>query len=206
MKIAPGSSMKRLYFLGIGGTLMGSLAQLASEMGFAVSGSDSGIYPPMSDQLAAANIEVFEGFDPAHTTTVVAEASTVYASASTLYVAATRWVQPDAQRSVMADEWSTALHAFDLGGDGAATHLAAGEVPGSTLNQFSLSEFDGHLRIATTWVHPVVVGSSSHGGMTVNHHNTSTAHGESFPVCGTRRMVATRACRYYVHCRPTLPS
>ena len=65
MKIAPGSSMKRLYFLGIGGTLMGSLAQLASEMGFAVSGSDSGIYPPMSDQLAAANIEVFEGFDPA---------------------------------------------------------------------------------------------------------------------------------------------
>ena len=65
MKIAPGSSMKRLYFLGIGGALMGSLAQLASEMGFAVSGSDSGIYPPMSDQLAAANIEVFEGFDPA---------------------------------------------------------------------------------------------------------------------------------------------
>ncbi|MDH3641006.1 MAG: UDP-N-acetylmuramate:L-alanyl-gamma-D-glutamyl-meso-diaminopimelate ligase [Gammaproteobacteria bacterium] len=57
--------MRRLYFLGIGGTLMGSLAQLASEMGYTVSGSDNAIYPPMSDQLAAAHIEVFEGFDPA---------------------------------------------------------------------------------------------------------------------------------------------
>ena len=45
---------------------MGSLAQLASEMGFSVSGSDNAIYPPMSDQLEAADIEVFEGFDAAH--------------------------------------------------------------------------------------------------------------------------------------------
>ena len=54
----------RLYFLGIGGTLMGSLAQLAQQKGFEVSGFDRALYPPMSDQLAAAGIEVFEGFDP----------------------------------------------------------------------------------------------------------------------------------------------
>ena len=54
----------RLYFLGIGGTLMGSLAQLAQEKGFDVSGFDRALYPPMSDALAAAGIEVFEGFDP----------------------------------------------------------------------------------------------------------------------------------------------
>ena len=54
----------RLYFLGIGGTLMGSLAQLAQQKGFEVSGFDGALYPPMSDQLAAAGIEVFEGFDP----------------------------------------------------------------------------------------------------------------------------------------------
>lgn len=52
-----------LYFLGIGGTLMGSLALLAKEMGFEVSGSDGKIYPPMSDLLAAANITLYEGFD-----------------------------------------------------------------------------------------------------------------------------------------------
>jgi len=44
---------------------MGSLAQLAKQMGFRVSGSDHAIYPPMSDQLEAAGIEVFEGFEPA---------------------------------------------------------------------------------------------------------------------------------------------
>jgi len=57
--------LKHIYFLGIGGTLMGSLAQLAQQMGFTVSGSDKALYPPMSDQLDAAGITVFEGFDPA---------------------------------------------------------------------------------------------------------------------------------------------
>lgn len=56
--------MQHIYFLGIGGTLMGSLAQLAKEKGFTVSGSDQAIYPPMSDQLAAAEIKVYEGFAP----------------------------------------------------------------------------------------------------------------------------------------------
>ena len=55
-----------LYFLGIGGTLMGGLAQLAKALGYRVSGSDGPIYPPMSDQLAAAEIDVFEGFEPEH--------------------------------------------------------------------------------------------------------------------------------------------
>ncbi|MEZ5560688.1 MAG: UDP-N-acetylmuramate:L-alanyl-gamma-D-glutamyl-meso-diaminopimelate ligase [Pseudomonadales bacterium] len=56
---------RHIYFLGIGGTLMGSLAQLARERGYRVSGSDKALYPPMSDQLAAADIEIYEGFDPA---------------------------------------------------------------------------------------------------------------------------------------------
>ncbi|MEM7220435.1 MAG: UDP-N-acetylmuramate:L-alanyl-gamma-D-glutamyl-meso-diaminopimelate ligase [Pseudomonadota bacterium] len=59
---------RHLYFLGIGGTLMGSLAILAKEAGFTVTGSDKAIYPPMSDLLAAAGIEVFEGFDASHLT------------------------------------------------------------------------------------------------------------------------------------------
>jgi len=58
------ASPKHIYFLGIGGTLMGSLAQLAREKGYRVSGSDKALYPPMSDQLARADIELYEGFDP----------------------------------------------------------------------------------------------------------------------------------------------
>ena len=53
-----------LHILGICGTFMGSLAQLAKAQGHKVTGSDQGIYPPMSDQLAQAGIEVIAGFDP----------------------------------------------------------------------------------------------------------------------------------------------
>ena len=56
--------MRRLFFMGIGGTLMGSLALLAKELGFDVAGFDGKLYPPMSDQLAEAEVEVFEGFAP----------------------------------------------------------------------------------------------------------------------------------------------
>ncbi|MFT7245054.1 MAG: UDP-N-acetylmuramate: L-alanyl-gamma-D-glutamyl-meso-diaminopimelate ligase [Candidatus Azotimanducaceae bacterium] len=47
-----------LHILGIGGTLMGSIALLAKEQGLTVTGSDENIYPPMSTQLADAGIEV----------------------------------------------------------------------------------------------------------------------------------------------------
>lgn len=56
--------MASLFFLGIGGTLMGSLALLAKEMGHRVAGFDGKIYPPMSEQLEAAAIDVFDGFEP----------------------------------------------------------------------------------------------------------------------------------------------
>ena len=58
------STPMRLHILGICGTFMGSLAKLAKDMGHRVSGSDAGVYPPMSDQLLAAGIELSDGFDP----------------------------------------------------------------------------------------------------------------------------------------------
>ncbi len=45
---------------------MGGVAKLAKELGFRVSGCDSRIYPPMSDQLAALGIELREGYLPGH--------------------------------------------------------------------------------------------------------------------------------------------
>lgn len=44
----------------------------------------------------------------------------------------------------------TDVHAFSIGGRGAAEYLASGRVRGSVLDQFSLSEHDGRLRVATT--------------------------------------------------------
>lgn len=56
--------MQHIHILGICGTFMGSLAQLAKAKGFKVTGCDHQVYPPMSTQLEAAGIELIEGFDP----------------------------------------------------------------------------------------------------------------------------------------------
>lgn len=47
-----------LHILGIGGTFMGGLAQIARAMGYKVTGQDRPLYPPMSEQLAAIHIDV----------------------------------------------------------------------------------------------------------------------------------------------------
>ena len=51
-----------LHILGICGTFMGGLAALAREAGHRVTGCDTGVYPPMSEQLLALGIELMEGF------------------------------------------------------------------------------------------------------------------------------------------------
>ncbi len=53
-----------LHILGICGTFMGSLAILAKQQGFKVTGSDANVYPPMSTQLEEQGIELISGFDP----------------------------------------------------------------------------------------------------------------------------------------------
>jgi len=53
-----------VHILGICGTFMGGLALLARAAGHTVSGQDAGVYPPMSDQLAAAGIALTEGYAP----------------------------------------------------------------------------------------------------------------------------------------------
>ena len=52
-----------IHILGICGTFMGSLAVLARELGHTVTGSDQGVYPPMSTQLEAQGIGLMEGYD-----------------------------------------------------------------------------------------------------------------------------------------------
>lgn len=54
----------KLYFMGIGGTAMGNAALLARAAGHEVTGSDVGVYPPMSTVLAEAGITFHEGYDP----------------------------------------------------------------------------------------------------------------------------------------------
>ena len=89
------------------------------------------------------------------TTAVLAEGSTVYSGHQNLYVSTNTWVDPaeledEDRRSWWDRNWDTALHQFDVTDPERATYTASGEVPGHLLNQFSMSEHDGHLRVATT--------------------------------------------------------
>ncbi|MEX0332747.1 MAG: UDP-N-acetylmuramate:L-alanyl-gamma-D-glutamyl-meso-diaminopimelate ligase [Puniceicoccaceae bacterium] len=55
----------RIYFMSICGTGMGNGALLMRSLGHEVLGADQNTYPPMSDMLAGAGIEVLSGYDAA---------------------------------------------------------------------------------------------------------------------------------------------
>jgi len=53
-----------IHFIGICGTAMGNTALMMRAMGHTITGSDDNVYPPMSDLLAEAGIEIMKGFGP----------------------------------------------------------------------------------------------------------------------------------------------
>jgi hypothetical protein len=80
--------------------------------------------------------------------TIVADGNTVYGTGTNLYVA------DDHLMNGMSDTPSpgarTEIYQFDTSAPGKPVHVASGSVDGVLLNQYSLSEHDGHLRVATT--------------------------------------------------------
>ncbi len=55
--------VRRIHLIGICGTGMASLAAMLKDSGYEVTGSDEGIYPPMSDFLAQKQIRVSQGYN-----------------------------------------------------------------------------------------------------------------------------------------------
>ena len=93
---------------------------------------------------------------------ILSNGDTVYASDKNLYVATTSYVEPDEQQTKdFSADYSTSIHSFDISGNKAASYTASGTVPGHLLNQFSMSEYDGHLRAATTNGAPWGAGTDS---------------------------------------------
>ncbi|MEV0644710.1 beta-propeller domain-containing protein [Phytomonospora sp. NPDC050363] len=94
---------------------------------------------------------------------IVADGQTVYGSPSALYVANDRRAF-----AAKAAEAGTELYRFDVSQPGPPVYAASGTVPGYVLNQYSMSEFEGHLRVATT-SDPFSMrsGAKSHSGVYV---------------------------------------
>ena len=78
--------------------------------------------------------------------TVEGGVETVYAGTDALYTTSTTW-SPTMGGS---GDSVTAVHRFDLTGDHAARYTGSGLVPGRMLNQYSLSDRGGALRVVTT--------------------------------------------------------
>ena len=55
-------NIRTVHLIAVCGTAMGAVAAMLKDMGFHVTGSDSGVYPPMSDFLAQKGIAIYDGF------------------------------------------------------------------------------------------------------------------------------------------------
>lgn len=55
-------SLKHVHIVGVCGTLMGAFAAFLRRRNIRVTGSDQNVYPPMSDVLSAARVELFNGY------------------------------------------------------------------------------------------------------------------------------------------------
>jgi uncharacterized secreted protein with C-terminal beta-propeller domain len=111
-----------------------------------VAGWDAFLHPVDPDGVGmtiVASLDVTAPQDTLKTTAVLADAGQIYASTSALYVTDTAYTFWDGQRE------TTDIYKFDLTGESPA-YVASGKVDGRVLNQFSMGEHEGHLRVATT--------------------------------------------------------
>lgn len=88
--------------------------------------------------LDAADIETI-----VESVAVIGSAGTIYASTEALYITDSQYDINDDYRE------TTAIHKFAYDSNGAAQYTASGAVLGRLLNQFSLGEDEGYLRVAT---------------------------------------------------------
>jgi hypothetical protein len=101
--------------------------------------------------LSVLTIDLARGVEPVDTDAVLGAGEMIYSSATGLYVATQRWLDPVIlEASEKLPTVSTAIHKFDVTSPEATDYRASGAVPGYLLNQWSLSEHDGLLRVVST--------------------------------------------------------
>lgn len=84
---------------------------------------------------------------------VAADADTVYSTGDSLYLASWRQLEEPPTPGRWPDQIGTSvtdIYQFDTTATGRPRYVAAGTVPGRLINQYALSQWQGHLRVATT--------------------------------------------------------
>ncbi|CAM3393408.1 beta-propeller domain-containing protein [Kibdelosporangium persicum] len=107
--------------------------------------------------LTVLTIDLTKALEKGDPVTVAADGDTVYGTDKSLYVADdhfSRMVPMQAPPATTVPDRTalgrTQIHRFDIAGSAPPKYAGSGEVEGTLLNQYSLSEHDGHLRVATT--------------------------------------------------------
>jgi uncharacterized secreted protein with C-terminal beta-propeller domain len=99
-------------------------------------------YGYMFTTIVAVNTQK-DGEEAEYETLLVGASSNLYVSLKNIYITSTRWLN-DSDYSE-----KTAIHRIHIEG-GEIEYQASGEVPGRTLNQFSMDEYQDVFRVATT--------------------------------------------------------
>ncbi len=93
-----------------------------------------------------------DGLELTDSVSVFTDGQTVYSSTDRMVVATPRWPEFDPRTGEPEEDsdYRTALHTFDITDLDRTDYVASGSVRGTLLSRFSLSEYDGYLRVATT--------------------------------------------------------
>jgi len=100
--------------------------------------------------LSIVTMNLDKGLWQADADGVMTDAQTVYGAKKHLYVATQRWVDPDTPAAELPPGTTTLISRFDVTDPDDTIYEGSGSVPGYLLNQYSLSEHAGDLRVATT--------------------------------------------------------
>jgi uncharacterized secreted protein with C-terminal beta-propeller domain len=102
------------------------------------------------DLLTVLTIDLDKGLFDVDRDAIMAGAQTVYSSPTSLYVASQRYVPALENGTSLPSAMRTQIHRFDASKAGQTSYVGSGEVTGFVLDQYSLSEYDGALRVAST--------------------------------------------------------
>ena len=102
------------------------------------------------NSLTVLTINIDKGLDPVDSDAIMTDGQTVYASTKNLYVATQKAIVERPAADMPPPDLFTEIHKFDISNPDQTTYVASGVVTGTLLNQYSMSEQGGFLRVAST--------------------------------------------------------
>lgn len=102
------------------------------------------------DLVSVLTFDLDKGLFSVDRDAIMAGAQTIYASTDSLYVASRPYSQAVEAGTGVPDGLRTQIHRYDARANDKTTYQSTGEVPGFVLGQYSMSEYEGALRVAST--------------------------------------------------------